>query len=135
VNKIKLVVIDDEVDFCYFLKQNLEREGRFDVTTCSDSTRALGIIQEERPQLVLLDIIMPGVDGFTLLRQIRASEKTWHVPVIMLTAKGDSESIFEGKKYRATDYIIKPFEIKELLKFIQHYLNLESPERSEHPKR
>ena len=122
MKKAKLLVIDDEVDFCFFLKQNLELKGDFEVTTCSDSAKAMDVLTQVRPDLVILDVMMPGKDGFAVLRQIRTDEKNWRLPVIMLTAKGDSQSIFEGKKYRATDYIIKPFEIKELLKFIKQYL-------------
>jgi two-component system phosphate regulon response regulator PhoB len=66
--------------------------------------------------------MMPTKDGFTLLRELKADELTWGIPVIMLTAKGDSQSVFEGKQYHAVDYIIKPFQIKELLRYIKKTL-------------
>lgn len=121
--KTKILIVDDEKDFCYFLKQNLESTGAFEVTTCSESIQAVGIAQQLQPALILLDVMMPQKDGFTVLRELRSSEKTWATPVIMLTAKGDSRSVFEGKQYLATDYIIKPFEWEELLRYIKKSLN------------
>jgi DNA-binding response OmpR family regulator len=120
--KTKLLIIDDEKDFCYFVKQNLEAAGGFDVGTCSDSSQGLDIARQFRPDLILLDVMMPKKDGFTLLRELKAEELTRAIPVIMLTAKGDSQSVFEGKQYHAVDYIIKPFAIKELLKYIKKTL-------------
>jgi DNA-binding response OmpR family regulator len=120
--KIKILIIDDEADFCYFIKQNLEATGGFNVDTCSDSTQGLEIARQLRPDLILLDIMMPIKDGFTVLRELKADELTWAIPVIMLTAKGDSQSVFEGKQYHAMDYIIKPFEIKELSRYIKKSL-------------
>jgi DNA-binding response OmpR family regulator len=120
--KSKIVIIDDEEDFCYFVKKNLELRADFEVTICSDSLQAVSVVEKLHPDLVLLDILMPGKDGFTVLRELKANETTWNIPVVMLTAKGDTQSIFEGKKYHATDFFIKPFEMKELIKFIKKYL-------------
>jgi DNA-binding response OmpR family regulator len=120
--KTKILIIDDEADFCYFIKQNLEAAGAFDVGTCSESSQGLENARQLRPDLILLDIMMPIKDGFTVLRELKADELTWTIPVIMLTAKGDSQSVFEGKQYHAVDYIIKPFEIKELLRYIKKSL-------------
>src|SRR5512135_3617258 len=113
--KTKILIIDDEADFGYFVKQNLEAAGPYEVEACSDSMQALTIAKQLRPDLILLDVMMPGKDGFTLLRELKADEHIWNTPVIMLTAKGDSQSVFEGRRYHASDYIIKPFGIKELL--------------------
>jgi len=120
--KSKIFIVDDEADFCYFVKKQFDLHDEFEVVTCSDSEHALEMATDMKPDLILLDIMMPGKDGFAVLRELRAAEHTYKTPVIMLTAKGDSSSLFEGEKYRATDYFIKPFEMKDLLKYIKKYL-------------
>ncbi len=120
--KQRIMVIDDEADFCFFVKKNLELAGAYEVVTCSDSRTAVADVLAAKPDLILLDVMMPYLDGFTILRQLRAHGETSRLPIILLTAKGDTWAVFEGKLCRATDFIIKPFELKELLRFIKKYL-------------
>jgi len=121
--KNKILVIDDEPEVVELLKKRLERIG-YQVITATDGMGGFKKACEQKPDLILLDIIMPEVDGLTVLRRLRAEEATCEIPVIMVTAKGRTDSIFEAQRYRATDYIIKPFEWSELLKLIKRYLFL-----------
>ena len=76
----------------------------------------------ENPNLILLDIMMPGIDGFEVLRELKSDPATTNIPVVMLTAKGESESLFKAQDLESTDYIIKPFEAEEFLKVIKKYI-------------
>lgn len=119
--KPRLLAIDDEPDVIEFLKRRLERSG-YEVITAGDGAEGLQSAMTNKPDLILLDILMPKMDGLTVLRKLRAEDSTCRIPVILITAKGEMGSIFEAKKYGATDYIIKPFQWSELLKFIKRYL-------------
>jgi len=123
IAKNKILVIDDEPDIVKMLKTRLETGG-YQVIAARDGIEGFKKAREQRPDLILLDIIMPEVDGLTVLRRLRSDEATCGIPVIMLTAKGMTDSIFEAQIYGATDYIIKPFRLSELLKFIKRYLVL-----------
>ncbi len=123
INKRKILVIDDELEVIELLKKRLEKTG-YQVVTATDGPQGFKTAMEQKPDLILLDIIMPEVDGLTVLRQLKAEGSTSRIPVVMVTAKGMTDSIFEARKYGATDYIIKPFEWSELLKFIKRYIAL-----------
>jgi DNA-binding response OmpR family regulator len=112
--KKKILLVDDEPEFVSMLKMRLEANG-YEVVTSCDGKSGLEAVQTENPNLLILDVMMPGMDGFQVLRQIRRAEKTRYLPVIMLTAKGESKSIFRSQELGVTDYLIKPFEPSELL--------------------
>ncbi len=118
--KNKILIVDDEPDVVEFLKKRLEASN-FDVVSAGDGVEGLKKAREVRPDLILLDVIMPRKDGFKMLGELRSEEATFRIPVIMLTAKGEADSIFRGQELGAMDYIIKPFEFEELLKFIRKY--------------
>jgi adenylate cyclase len=121
--KHKLLVIDDEPETVELLRRRLERAG-YEVITATEGLEGLKKAVTVKPDLILLDIMMPKVDGLTVLRKLRAEEGTCKMPVILVTAKGGLDSIYEAERYGATDYIIKPFQWDELLKFIKRYLSL-----------
>lgn len=123
IDKRRILVIDDEPEVVDLLKKRLEKAG-YQVMTATDGPQGFKAAVEQKPDLILLDIIMPDVDGLTVLRQLKAEESTSSIPVVMVTAKGMTDSIFEAQKFGATDYIIKPFQWSELLKFIKRYLGL-----------
>lgn len=123
IKKSRILVIDDELEVVDLLKKRLEKAD-YQVVTATDGPQGFKKAVEQKPDLILLDIIMPEVDGLTVLRQLKAEEATSNIPVVMVTAKGMTDSIFEARKYGATDYIIKPFQWDELLKFIKRYLGL-----------
>ena len=118
--KNKILIVDDEPDVIEFLKKRLEASD-FDVVSAGDGVEGLEKAREMKPDLILLDVIMPRKDGFKMLGELRSDETTCGIPVIMLTAKGEADSIFRGQELGAMDYIIKPFQFEELLKFIRKY--------------
>ncbi len=112
-----ILLVDDEKDLVKIVKNRLEAAG-YGVLVAYDGAQALEKVKE-RPNLVLLDIMMPGLDGFEVLRRLRNNKNTREIPVIMFTAAGESRSIFEAQGLGVTDYIIKPFEPEKLLSLIK----------------
>ena len=118
--KIKILLVDDEPDILDILGKKLEVEG-FWVVRASDGNEGLRKTREEKPDLVLLDIMMPNKNGFTMLRELQSDEELRKIPVIMVSAKSETKSLFEGQKLGAMDYLIKPIDFEELLKYIGKY--------------
>lgn len=117
----KILLIDDEVDLVESLKKTLESSG-YEVHGALTGKDGYDKAQRERPHLILLDIIMPDMDGFEVLRRLRNSPDTALTNIIMCTARGDTGSILKAEKSYATDYIIKPFELRELMELIEKYI-------------
>jgi diguanylate cyclase (GGDEF)-like protein len=109
-----VLVADDDEDIVRFVEVNLRLEG-FEVVTASDGAEALRAAQDQMPDLILLDVMMPQMDGFEVTQRLRASTRTKHIPVIMLTAKSLSADKVVGLTAGADDYIIKPFDPIELV--------------------
>ena len=107
----KILVVDDEPTLVATLKYNLERDG-FQVITAEDGESALNLARSHRPDLVLLDLMLPGLDGFQVCRILR---REMQVPILMLTAKGDEIDKVVGLELGADDYVTKPFSMRELL--------------------
>ncbi len=112
-NKTRILVVDDEEDLCEILKFNLETEG-YDVETAGSGEQALDM-HPETFSLILLDVMMGGMSGFTVARKLRSQEQTKGIPVIFLTAKGTENDKITGFNLGADDYISKPFSIREVL--------------------
>ncbi len=108
--KTSVLVVDDDVHILHMMRRILELEG-YQVLCASSSEAALNVFDEENPNLVLLDIIMPIMDGYAVCRCIREFSQ---VPIIMVTAKGNEEEKVEGLDAGADDYVTKPFSAKEL---------------------
>lgn len=106
----KILVVDDEERMVRFIRLNLEHDG-FRVIEAFNGTQAINKVRSAMPDLVLLDVMMPDIDGFEVLRIIRETSAT---PVIMLTAKGEEDDRVRGLELGADDYITKPFDIEEL---------------------
>ena len=118
----KLVLaVDDEPDILEMLKIWLESYG-YRVMTSENGRAALQLFGEFGADLVILDIMMPGMDGLEVLSNLKAEKKNVNLPVVMLTAKGDTKSIFEAQRLGATDFLMKPFEEKELARIIESIL-------------
>jgi diguanylate cyclase (GGDEF)-like protein len=109
-----ILVVDDDADVTTLVAMNLRFEG-FDVLVANDARSGLAAIERHRPDLVVLDVMMPRVDGFELCRQLRASPLTAALPIVLLTAKGLSAERIQGLTAGADDYIVKPFDITELV--------------------
>ena len=115
---VSVLVIEDDQNIRELLQMYLEKEG-YAVTTASDGEQGLAKFRSIRPDLVLLDLMMPGLDGWAVCRAIRSDSQT---PVIMLTAKSETDDKVAGLKTGADDYITKPFEMKEVLARIEAVL-------------
>jgi len=110
----KIIVVEDEPDILEVLSYNLQREG-FDVMTALEGTSGLALVDKHIPELVLLDLMLPGIDGLEICRQIKGNKRLAHIPVIMVTAKGAESDVVLGLGIGADDYIVKPFSPRELI--------------------
>jgi DNA-binding response OmpR family regulator len=124
--KTKILLVDDEPDVLEILSKKLQTAG-FLTVTASDGNQGLAKTREEKPDLVLLDILMPNKDGFTMLCDLQSDTDLRKIPVIMVSAKSEANSLFEGRNLGATDYLIKPIDFDELLRYIKKY-TLAEPE-------
>lgn len=125
-----ILVVDDEITIRELLKFNLEKEG-YKVTCAADGEEALAQMNETKFDLVLLDVMLPGVNGLEVCRKMRSDRLLAAIPVIMLTAKGEEIDKVLGLELGADDYITKPFGVRELLARIKVRLRRASPEHEE----
>ena len=131
MDKIKILVVDDESRMRKLVKDFLEREG-FEVLEAGDGMEAMEIFYEEKEiALIILDVMMPKMDGWQVCREVRQSSK---VPIIMLTAKGDDMDKILGLEYGADDYITKPFNILEVKARIKAIMRRTTPKQKEAAK-
>ncbi len=119
----KVLIVDDDENICNLLKLYLEKEG-FETVCAYDGKKALALFESEKPHLVLLDIMLPALDGWQVCREIR---KTSSCPLIMLTAKGETFDKVLGLELGADDYITKPFEAKEVIARVRAVLRRTTP--------
>lgn len=110
----KIITVDDDPAILELVKINLQMQGH-QVLTAPDGIEGFALVQQELPDLVILDVMMPTVDGFTVCQRIRKNPETERVPVLMLTALGVVDDKVKGFDVGADDYLVKPFEIPELL--------------------
>ncbi|MDA1066055.1 MAG: response regulator transcription factor [Verrucomicrobia bacterium] len=113
-SKYKIVIVDDEEDVTSLLRYHLEAES-FIVETINDPTQIMGVARDFEPDLFILDIMMPDINGLQICRMIRADQRIKHVPVIFLTAKTEDKDRIHGLESGGDDYICKPFNIKEVV--------------------
>jgi type IV pilus assembly protein PilB len=120
----RVLVVDDERDFCYLMKVFLERSGMpIDVDTASSGAEALERVAEQQPDVILLDVMMPEMDGFEVCRQLRSNVRTAFIPILMLTALDDAPNRTRGYLAGTDDYIGKPFDRTELLARVRRVLH------------
>jgi len=124
----KILVVDDQKDNVFVLQERLSREG-FEVLAAYDGPTCLTIAQEENPDLVLLDVMMPGMSGFEVCRKLTSSEDTKLIPVVLLTALTEAEDLKEGFEAGAFDYIKKPFNRVELIARIKSALSFRESQK------
>lgn len=125
VEKKTVLVVEDEEDILALLHFNLLKAG-YDVVCAADGEEGLSKIEEQQPDLLLLDLMLPGIGGLEICRKLRADEKTAKLPIIMLTARGEEADVVQGLEMGADDYMTKPFSIKVLLARIQTVLRRNS---------
>lgn len=116
----KILVVDDEPAVVNMLAEGLRRHG-YEVITAGGGVEALRLARQELPDLILLDVLMPDKDGFAVLAELKADETTRTIPVVMLSARGETKALFEGAEHGAIDYLIKPCKWDELLKYVRKY--------------
>jgi DNA-binding response OmpR family regulator len=124
VERKRILVADDEIYIVHILEFTLTMEG-YEVLTAADGEEALRRVEADRPDLVVLDIMMPKMDGFEVLRRMRANEASRQTPVVLLSAKGRPIDRETGLDTGADDYIVKPFSPRRLLEKIQDLLDRE----------
>ncbi len=122
MDRKRILVVDDEIYIVHILEFSLTMEG-YSVLTASDGEEALRMIEREDPDLVVLDIMMPKLDGYEICRRIRQSKRTSTLPVILLSAKGRPVDRETGLAAGADDYIAKPFSPRKLLEKIRELLD------------
>lgn len=120
MSKHKILLAEDELALGTIVKESLETRG-FDVVFCADGEEAKVKYEEAKPELMVLDVMMPKKDGFSLVREIR--KKDDRIPIIFLTAKSRTEDVVEGFGYGANDYLKKPFSMEELIVRIKALLD------------
>lgn len=124
--KAKILIVDDDKNICELLRLYLEKEG-FETIVAYDGETALKMVSTQKPNMVLLDIMLPKLDGWQVCREIR---KTSSVPIIMITAKGETFDKVLGLELGADDYISKPFDTKEVVARIKAVLRRTTPEEN-----
>jgi diguanylate cyclase (GGDEF)-like protein len=132
VSKLRILVAEDEPHLREVLRLQLESAGYLVLEAC-DGQQALEIATEQLPDLVLLDVMMPRLDGYTTCRRLRASFATRHIPIILLTAKTAERDKLEGLEGGANDYVTKPWQPKELMLRIHNVLQWSRQQRSASP--
>ena len=110
----KVVIVEDEADIREVIEYNLKREG-YRTSSVADGEKALQLVRDTLPDLVLLDLMLPGLDGLEVCQRLKSDSATRQVRIIMVTAKGEERDILMGLDLGADDYLTKPFSPKELL--------------------
>jgi DNA-binding response OmpR family regulator len=121
MKKGTILIIDDEKDLIELVRYNLEKDG-FDVIAATDGQSGLEVVKKHRPDLVMLDLMMPGLDGLQVCQQLRGDPRSSRIPVIMLTAKATEADRVVGLELGADDYITKPFSPREVVARIKAVL-------------
>lgn len=130
----RVFIIEDDREISDMLQFNLEAEG-YTTGSSENGEQGLQLVRQEPPDLLLLDLILPGMDGLEICQQLKASPKTAGIPIIMVTAKGHESDIVLGLKLGADDYVTKPFSIRELIARIRAVLRRHhAPAASDTPR-
>ena len=114
----KILIIDDEEPIASLTQGRLQNHG-YQATFALNGIEGFQKAQNEKPQLILLDIMMPGVDGYAVLKQLKTTPATRHIPVIMFTAKSQIQNVNEAIALGAIDYIVKPFNPEDLIEKVR----------------
>ena len=119
----RILVVDDEIGALTLIGIMLDRGG-FEVLKARDANQALTVLEKDTPDLLILDVMMPGIDGIELCRMIRGRGATAETPVLILSARGDAESVMRGMDAGATDYLPKPILHHDLVAKVRQMLNM-----------
>ena len=122
MSKEKILVVEDEEDIQELIRYNLEKEGFNNLQIVDCGERALEVLKSFSPDIILLDLMLPGMDGLAVCRHLKSSQETSKIPVIMLTAKSEETDVIIGLEMGADDYVAKPFSNKVLIARIKSVL-------------
>jgi phosphate regulon transcriptional regulator PhoB len=122
----KILIVEDEHDLIKLLRYNLEKEG-FRVSSTMDGSLAVPEMRRDAPDLVILDLMLPGIDGLEVCRQIRRNDKFASIPILMLTARGEEADRVVGLELGADDYVTKPFSMRELIARVRALMRRHEP--------
>ena len=120
----RILVVDDEIGALTLIGIMLERGG-FEVLKAKDAEQALSVLDLETPDLIILDVMMPGMDGIELCRRLRARNDTAELPILILSARGDAKSVMSGMDAGASDYLPKPILHHDLVAKVRRMLDLD----------
>jgi len=120
----RILVVDDEIGALTLIGIMLERGG-FEVLKAKDADQALAVLELDTPDLIILDVMMPGMDGIELCRLLRQRADTASLPVLILSARGDAKSVMSGMDAGASDYLPKPILHHDLVSKVRRMLNLD----------
>jgi len=120
--KPTILIIDDEKDFCHFMRMNLESTNKYKIFVSTNARSGIKTAIRKKPDLVLLDIMMPNISGFEVLQKLKENINTTSIPVIMLTALSDDESVEKAMGLYSHEYIVKPVEMDSLVSKIDRVL-------------
>ena len=123
----RVLIVDDQPDIRLMCRVNLALEG-YEIFEAADGEAGLAAVRDHRPDLVLLDVMMPGMDGWSVLDQIKADRDTRPIPVVLLTARVQREDEIRGWSSGAAEYLSKPFNPSSLSDVVRHVLNPDEPE-------
>jgi len=119
--KKKILVVDDEPDIREFLKKRLEKNN-FNVITATNGKECLQLASREDPDLILLDIVMPVMDGYETIKNLRSNPRTKNITILMHSVRKETKSIFKSMELGSIDYVIKPVSFEKLLTVIKRYV-------------
>ncbi len=114
MDTLTILIVEDEADILNLLRYNFQSEG-YEAWTAKDGEHALALIERQVPDVLLLDIMLPGMDGIEVCKVLKSKPETRDIPVIMLTAKGEEEDRISGFELGIDDYVVKPFSPRELI--------------------
>ena len=117
----RILVVDDEPEILEVVESRLKANG-YDVVTARDGVQAVERLNEALPALIILDVMMPQVDGFKVLEVLKTHPRTSEIPIIMLTSKGEMHNILKAQELKAVDYLIKPFKSEEIMATVRKNL-------------
>jgi DNA-binding response OmpR family regulator len=125
---MKVLIIDDEADFCYFVQKNLMQNGLFDVVVATNGTDGIALAKEENPDIILLDLFMPDMPGEDVAAALKENATTANIPILYVTALASNDDIVDGKTDKiGNNYIMaKPIRTKKLIETIMKILNKHS---------
>jgi len=131
--KKTILIVDDEEDLLELMSFNLSKEG-YRVLTAQDGEQCLNMVKKSLPDLIVLDLMLPGIDGLEVARTLKRNPQTEHIPIVMLTAKSEEADIVTGLELGADDYVTKPFSPRVLLARIRSVLRRAAQAASENEK-